>query len=83
MINKMTLAMKRSRASSVLGGIFFGGKVYSKTLKLKEEEIISQKKNIAALSLYWTFLLIVWLLFFLTMYIFNDTVIAWCKSLLS
>ena len=51
--------------------------------QLKEEEIISQKKNIAALSLYWTFLLIVWLLFFLTMYIFNDTVIAWCKSLLS
>ena len=67
----------------LLGGLFFWGKVCSKTLKLKEEEIISQKKNIAALSLYWTFLLIVWLLFFLTMYIFNDTVIAWCKSLLS
>ncbi len=67
----------------LLGGLFFWGKVCSKTLKLKQEEIINQKKSIDALSLYWTFLLIVWLLFFLTMYIFNDTVIAWCKSLLS
>ena len=67
----------------LLGGLFFWGRVCSKTLKLKQEEIINQKKSIDALSLYWTFLLIVWLLFFLTMYIFNDTVIAWCKSLLS
>jgi cytochrome c oxidase subunit 3 len=67
----------------LLGGLFFWGKVCSKTLKLKQEEIINQKKSIDALSLYWTFLLIVWLLFFLTMYIFNDTVIAWCRALLS
>ena len=67
----------------LLGGLFFWGRVCSKTLKLKQEEIINQKKSIDALSLYWTFLLIVWLLFFFTMYIFNDTVIAWCKSLLS
>ena len=67
----------------LLGGLFFWGKVCSKTLKLKQEEIINQKKSIDALSLYWTFLLIVWLLFFLIMYIFNDTVIAWCRALLS
>ena len=67
----------------LLGGLFFWGKVCSKTLKLKQDEIINQKKSIDALSLYWTFLLIVWLLFFLTMYIFNDTVIAWCRALLS
>jgi len=67
----------------LLGGLFFWGKVCSKTLKLKENEIISQSKSISALSLYWTFLLIVWLVFFLTMYVFNDTVIAWCKDLLT
>jgi len=67
----------------LLGGLFFWGKVCSKTLKLKQNEIISQKKNISALSLYWTFLLIVWLIFFLTIFVFNDTVIAWCKALLT
>jgi len=67
----------------LLGGLFFWGKVCSKTLKLKQNEIISQKKSITALSLYWTFLLIVWLIFFLTIYVFNDTVIAWCKALLT
>ena len=67
----------------LLGGLFFWGKVCSKTLKLKEIEIISQSKSISALSLYWTFLLIVWLIFFLTMYVFNDAVIAWCKDLLT
>jgi len=67
----------------LLGGLFFWGKVCSKTLKLKESEVISQSKSISALSLYWTFLLIVWLIFFLTMYVFNDTVIAWCKDLLT
>ena len=61
----------------------FWGKVCSKTLKLKQNEIISQNKSISALSLYWTFLLIVWLIFFLTIYVFNDTVIAWCKALLT
>ena len=67
----------------LLGGLFFWGKVCSKTLKLQQAEIIGEKKNIDALALYWTFLLIVWLLFFLIMYIFNDTVIAWCRTLLS
>ena len=67
----------------LLGGLFFWGKVCSKTFKLKEIEIMSQSKSISALSLYWTFLLIVWLVFFLTMYVFNDTVIAWCKDLLT
>ena len=67
----------------LLGGLLFWGKVCSKILKLEEEKIIDEKNSVEALSLYWTFLLIVWLLFFLTMYIFNDTVIAWCKSLLS
>ena len=67
----------------LLGGLFFWGKVCSKTLKLKQNEIISQKKSILALSLYWLFLLIVWLIFFLTIYVFNDTVIAWCKALLT
>ena len=67
----------------LLGGLFFWGRVCSKTLKLKQEEIMSQNKSISALSLYWIFLLIVWLLFFLIMYIFNDTVIAWCRTFLS
>ena len=67
----------------LLGGLFFWGKVSSKTLRLKESEIESQSKSISALSLYWTFLLIVWLFFFLIIYVFNDTVIAWCKALLT
>ena len=67
----------------LLGGLFFWGKVCSKTLKLKESEIISQSKSIYALSLYWTFLLIVWLIFFFTIYFFNDAFIAWCKSLIT
>ena len=67
----------------LLGGLFFWGKICSKTLKLKESEIISQSKSISALSLYWTFLLIVWLIFFFTIYLFNDAFIAWCKSLIT
>ena len=67
----------------LLGGLFFWGKVCSKTLKLKESKIISQSKSIYALSLYWTFLLIVWLIFFFTIYLFNDAFIAWCKSLIT
>ena len=67
----------------LLGGLFFWGRVSSKTLRLKESEIQSQSKSISALSLYWTFLLIVWLFFFLIIYVFNDTVIAWCKALLT
>ena len=66
----------------LLGGLFFWGKVFSKVNKLKKEEIINEQKSIDALSLYWAFLLIVWCVFFLIMYVFNDTVIAWCRSLL-
>ncbi len=67
----------------LLGGLFFWGKVFSKVKNLKKKDIIDEQKSINALSLYWTFLLIVWLIFFSTMYVFNDTVIAWCKALLS
>jgi cytochrome c oxidase subunit 3 len=67
----------------LLGGLFFWGKIFSKVNKLKTNEIINEKKSIDALSLYWTFLLIVWIVFFLIMYVFNDTVIAWCRALLS
>ena len=67
----------------LLGGLFFWGKVCSKILKLKENEIKQQSKSISALSLYWTFLLIVWLIFFFTIYLFNDAFIAWCKSLIT
>ena len=67
----------------LLGGLFFWGKVCSKTLKLKESEIISQSKSVYALSLYWTFLLIVWLIFFFSIYLFNDAFIDWCKSLIT
>ncbi len=70
-------------ALHLLGGLFFWGKIFSKVNKLKTNEIINEKKSIDALSLYWTFLLIIWIIFFLIMYIFNDTVIAWCRALLS
>jgi cytochrome c oxidase subunit 3 len=66
----------------LLGGLFFWGKVFSKINKLKKEEVINEQKSIDALSLYWAFLLIVWGVFFLIKYVFNDTVIAWCRSLL-
>ncbi len=67
----------------LLGGLFFWGIVCSKTLKLKDNQIIDQSKSISALSLYWTFLLFVWLIFFFTIYLFNDAFIAWCKSLIT
>ena len=67
----------------LLGGLFFWGSVCSKTLKIEKEKIIEQTKNIEALSLYWTFLLIIWLVFFLIVFVFNDAVIAFCKSLLT
>ena len=67
----------------LLGGLFFWGKVSSKVLKLDQNKIIEEEKNISALSLYWTYLLIVWLMFFLMIYVFNDAVIAWCKSLIT
>ena len=67
----------------LLGGLLFWGKVSSKVLKLEQNKILEQEKNISALSIYWTYLLIVWLMFFLMIYIFNDSFIAWCKSLIS
>ena len=54
-----------------------------KTIGAAAEDTIKEQKSIDALSLYWTFLLIVWIVFFLIMYVFNDTVIAWCQALLS
>ncbi len=66
----------------LLGGLFFWGKVASRVLKLDNNKIIDEEKNISALSLYWTFLLIVWIMFFLMIYIFNDAFIEWCKSLI-
>ena len=67
----------------LLGGLFFWGKIFSKVNKLKTDEILKEKKSIDALALYWTFLLIVWIVFFLIIYVFNDTVIEWCKALLA
>ena len=67
----------------LLGGLFFWGKVSSRVLKLEQNKILDEEKNISALSWYWTFLLIVWLVFFLMIYAFNDTFIDWCKSLVS
>ncbi len=67
----------------LLGGLFFWGKVSSRVLKLEPNKILDEEKNISALSWYWTFLLIVWLVFFLMIYAFNDTFIDWCKSLIS
>ena len=66
----------------LLGGLFFWGKVSSRVLKLEQNKILKEEKNISALSLYWTFLLIVWIMFFLMIYIFNDAFIEWCKSLI-
>ncbi|MDB4846562.1 hypothetical protein N8086_01825 [Pelagibacteraceae bacterium] len=66
----------------LLGGLFFWGKVFSKIRKLQKKDIISEKRSIDALSLYWTFLLIVWFVFFLIMYVFNDAVIEFCRTLL-
>lgn len=66
----------------LLGGLFFWGRVASRVLKLDHSKIIDEHKNIAALSWYWTFLLVVWLTFFLMIYVFNDAFIEWCKSLI-
>jgi len=67
----------------LLGGLFFWGRVSSRALKLKQNKILEEEKNISALSLYWKYLLVVWIMFFLMIYIFNDAVIAWCKSIIS
>ena len=67
----------------LLGGLFFWGKVASRALKLKGNQILNEEKNISALSMYWTFLLVVWLAFFMMIYVFNDAFIEWCKTLVA
>ncbi len=67
----------------LLGGLFFWGKVSSRIFKLDEKDYANEEKNINALSLYWLFLFIVWIVFFGIMFIYNDAVIAWCKSLIA
>ena len=66
-----------------LGGLFFWGKISSRIFKLKERDYVKETSNLQALSLYWLFLFIVWLVFFAIMFIYNDSVIARCKSLIS
>ena len=67
----------------LLGGLFFWGKVSSRVIKLDKNKILNEEKSISALSLYWMYLLIVWIAFFLMIYLFNDSFIEWCKSLIS
>ena len=67
----------------LLGGLFFWGKVSSRIFKMEEKNYIKEQKNINALSLYWLFLFIVWLVFFTIMFVYNDAVIEFCKSLIS
>ena len=67
----------------LLGGLFFWGKVSSRIFKMKEVDYNKEEKNINALSLYWFFLFIVWFVFFTIMFAYNDTVIEFCKSLIS
>ena len=66
----------------LLGGLLFWGKVCSKIFKIEENKIVDEKNKIEALSLYWMFLFIIWLVFFLIVYVFNDAFIAWCKELI-
>ena len=67
----------------LLGGLFFWGKVCSRMFRLSEKEYVKEEKNINALALYWFFLFVVWVVFFAIMFIYNDAVIAWCKSLIA
>ena len=67
----------------LLGGLFFWGKVCSRIFKLNEKDYVKEEKNINALALYWFFLFVVWVVFFAIMFIYNDAVIAWCKSLIA
>ncbi len=67
----------------LLGGLFFWGKVSSRIFKLDEKNYLNEENNINALSIYWLFLFIVWIVFFAIMFIYNDAVIAWCKSLIA
>ena len=55
----------------LLGGLFFWGKVCSQILKLDEKKILDEKNKVEALSLYWMFLLIIWIVFFLVVYVFH------------
>ena len=67
----------------LLGGLYFWGKVSSKIFILDEKDYNKEEKSINALSLYWFFLFIVWLVFFTIMFAYNDTVIEFCKSLIA
>ena len=67
----------------LLGGLFFWGRVAGRILKMEQSKILDEENNINALSLYWLFLFIVWIVFFSIMFIYNDAVIAWCKSLIA
>ena len=67
----------------LLGGLFFWGKVSSRIFKLDEKDYSNEENNINALSIYWLFLFIVWVVFFAIMFIYNDAVIAWCKSIIT
>mgnify|MGYP001308891880 FL=1 len=67
----------------LLGGLFFWGKVSSRIFKLDEKDYSNEENNINALSIYWLFLFIVWVVFFAIMFIYNDAVIAWCKSIIA
>ena len=67
----------------LLGGLFFWGKVSSRIFKLDEKDYVNEENNINALSIYWLFLFIVWIVFFAIMFVYNDSVIAWCKSLIA
>ena len=67
----------------LLGGLFFWGKVSSRIFKLNEKDYINEENNINALSIYWLFLFIVWIVFFALMFIYNDALIEWCKSLIA
>ena len=74
---------RESHKRNLLGGLYFWGKVCSQIIKKKKKKILDEKNKVEALSLYWMFLLIIWLVFFLVVYVFNDAVIAWCKELIS
>ena len=67
----------------LLGGLFFWGKVTSKIFKLEERDYKKEERSITALSVYWLFLLIVWFVFFTIMFVYNDAVLDWCRSLIS
>jgi len=67
----------------LLGGLFFWGKVTSKIFKLEETDYKKEERSITALSVYWLFLFIVWFVFFTIMFVYNDAVLDWCRSLIS